>query len=969
MAPLHRRLLLILAVVAVSGVLHAGAAFVGTPAGGDAGALLAVKASLSDPAGALDAWRVRTTGNLCRWPHVDCAGNSTAVAVEGLNLGDLALAGGFPVAVCSLSSLRHLDMSSNDLAGPLPACLAALPALETLNLASNNFSGEVPAAYGSGFPSLAVLNLIQNLLTGAFPGFLANVSSLQELLLAYNSFSPSPLPDNIGDLAALRVLFLANCSLTGNIPLSIGKLQNLVNLDLSSNNLTGEIPRNIGNLSSLVQIELFSNQLSGEIPSGIGRLKKLQQLDISMNQISGEIPEDMFAAPSLESVHMFQNNLTGWLPAMAGAAERLTELMIFANQIEGALPPDLGMNCPLESLDVSDNRIFGPIPATLCAGGKLKQLLLLNNMFDGEIPAELGGCRSLTRVRLPFNRLSGEVPPEFWGLPHVYLLELRGNALSGNVDAAIGRATNLSSLIIDNNRFTGVLPTELGNLTNLAVLLVANNSFSGTVPPSLSSLSQLLALDLSNNSLSGEIPRSLGQLKNLTMLDLSDNHLNGSIPVELGGIHDMNVLDLSHNELSGGVPAELQSLKFGVLNLSYNKLTGHIPSLFRAEQFRESFLGNPGLCYRICSKYDDVYSHRARVQMIVSILVVTAVILLLTVAWYTYKYKMYHKRAAEIDSQNSEWVITSFHKVEFSERDIVNSMTENNLVGKGGSGMVYKAVVRPNGDALAVKKLLAGSMSSKKNDTFEAEVQTLSKVRHRNIVKLFCCLTREASRVLVYEFMPNGSLGDFLHSAKAGILDWPTRYKILVDAAEGLSYLHHDCVPAIIHRDVKSNNILLDADFRAKVADFGVAKCVGDGPATMSIIAGSCGYIAPEYAYTVRITEKSDIYSFGVVMLELVTGKSPMSSDLGGKGLGSWVATNVEKNGVESVLDLKIAGQFKDEMCGVLKIALLCVKHVPNNRPSMRFVVRFLLDIKGEIKPKTLKVAEAAPAIRFGGKE
>uniref|UniRef100_A0A0E0D1J1 non-specific serine/threonine protein kinase n=1 Tax=Oryza meridionalis TaxID=40149 RepID=A0A0E0D1J1_9ORYZ len=966
MAPLHRRLLH-LAVVFAGLLLPGVRAGAGGAASGDAGALLAARAALTDPTGALSAWR---GDDLCRWPHVACnaAAGNTAVSdgvVAGLYLGGLYLAGGFPVALCSLRSLRHLDMSSNDLTGPLPACLAGLQALETLNLASNNFSGELPAAYGGGFPSLAVLNLIQNLVSGAFPGFLANVTALQELLLAYNSFSPSPLPDNLGDLAALRVLFLANCSLTGNIPPSVGKLTNLVDLDLSSNNLTGEIPPGIVNLSSLVQIELFSNQLSGRIPAGLGGLKKLQQLDISMNHISGEIPEDMFAAPSLESVHMYQNNLTGRLPATLAAAARLTELMIFANQIEGPFPPEFGKNCPLQSLDVSDNRMSGRIPATLCAGGKLSQLLLLNNRFEGAIPDELGKCRSLMRVRLPCNRLSGPVPPEFWGLPHVYLLELRGNAFSGNVGAAIGRAANLSNLIIDNNRFTGVLPAELGNLTQLVVLSASDNSFTGTVLPSLASLSVLFLLDLSNNSLSGEIPRGIGELKNLTLLNLSDNHLSGSIPEELGGMDKMSTLDLSNNELSGQVPAQLQDLKLlGVLNLSYNKLTGHLPILFDTDQFRPSFLGNPGLCYGLCSRNDDPDSNRrARIQMAVAILIAAAGILLTSVAWFIYKYRSYNKRAIEVDSENSEWVLTSFHKVEFNERDIVNSLTENNLIGKGSSGMVYKAVVRPRSDTLAVKKLWASSAAaSKKIDSFEAEVETLSKVRHKNIVKLFCCLTNEACRLLVYEFMPNGSLGDFLHSAKAGILDWPARYKIALDAAEGLSYLHHDFVPAIIHRDVKSNNILLDADFRAKIADFGVAKSIGDGPATMSVIAGSCGYIAPEYAYTIRVTEKSDVYSFGVVMLELVTGKSPMSSDIGDKDLVAWAATNVEQNGAESVLDEKIAEHFKDEMCRVLRIALLCVKNLPNNRPSMRLVVKFLLDIKGENKPKAMKIAEAPPA-------
>ncbi|KAL5201034.1 hypothetical protein ABZP36_035388 [Zizania latifolia] len=806
MASLHRRLRLLLVGVFVSGVLllHVDAA----GAASDAGALLAAKAALSDPAGALSRWRARSSGWFCRWPHVSCAWNSTyAAAVAGLDLGGLSLGGGFPVALCTLRSLRDLNLSSNEFVGPLPACLTSLPALARLDLSSNSFSGEVPVAYGGGFPLLAVLNLAQNFICGAFPGFLANITALQELLLAYNSFSPSPLPDNLGDLSALRVLFLASCSLNGSIPASIGKLKNLVNLDLSTNKLSGEIPTGIGNLSSLVQLELYANQLSGRIPAGLGGLEKLRFLDMSSNRLSGEIPEDMFTAPSLESVHLFVNNLTGRLPATLVTAPNLVELMIFANQIEGPFPPEFGKNCPLVVLDSSDNRMSGPIPATLCASGKLEQLMLLDNKFEDAIPAELGKCRSLARVRLQNNRLSGPVPPEFWALPGVYLLELGGNALSGNVDAAIGGAANLSRLVLSENRFTGILPTELGNLTNMKFFLASNNSFSGTMPPSLTNLSEILRLDLSNNSLSGEIPRNMGQLKKLELLDLSNNHLNGSIPAELLGLTGLGALDLSYNELSGELHVLRQNTALNDLNLSYNKLTGTVPFFFNIIQYQNSFLGNPGLCYGLCSSHGNSSSNRhARMLMFASIITVSAVVMLMSVFWFTYNYRSYKGRAAEVESENTCWVITAFHKVEFSERDIVDSLTEDNVIGEGGAGKVYKAVVSPK-----------------------------------------------------------------------------------------------------------------------------------------------------EYAYTLYVTQKSDVYSFGVVILELVTGTSPMAPKIAGKDLVEWACTNVEQSGPESVLDQKLAAQFQDEMCKVLNIALLCVKKFPNHRPSMRAVVKMLLEIKGEYKPKACK--------------
>jgi kinase len=805
----------------------------------DSELLLATKSALSDPTGALAGWQPGSgDGSPCRWQHVSCSKNSTG-AVVGLDLSRLSLAGRFPAALCSLRSLERLDLTLNSLVGPLPACLAALPALTHLSLAGNNFSGE-------------------------FPAFVANLTTLQELQLAYNPFSPSPLPEKLGDLADLRVLFAANCSLVGNIPSSIVRLRNLVNLDLSSNNLTGEIPRGIGNLSSLEQIELFSNQLSGEIPVGLGACKNLRMLDMSMNRLTGEIPEDMFRAPSLLSVHIYQNNLTGCLPATLGTAPSLSDIRIFSNQIEGPLPPEFGKNCPLVLLDTSDNRLSDSIPATLCASGKLTQLMLLDNELEGAIPVELGQCRTLTRVRLQSNRLSGPVPPELWGLPSVVLLELRGNELSGTIDPAIAGAKNLSKLLIQDNQFSGFLPAELGTLPNLLEFVASNNGFSGPLPPSLAEASQLYKIDLNNNYLSGGIPPELGKLMKLTQLDLSNNHLSGSIPPALISSGEINSLDLSNNELSGTLPLQLENLRLCYFNVSFNKLWGPIPSYFNDFRFQDSFLGNPGLCYGFCQGNGNAGDHKLA-RSVVAVLIASMIILLISVAWFGYKCRTHKGVAAELSDEKSSWALTSFHKVDFSERDVVNSLHENNVVGQGSTGKVYKAVVGPRGEAMAVKKLWANSDASSRNGFFEAEVGTLSKVRHKNIVKLACCVTNRACRLLVYEYMPNGSLGDFLHSAKTNILAWPMRYKIACDAAEGLSYLHHDCVPAVIHRDVKSNNILLDAEFGAKVADFGVAKTTGNGPATMSVIAGSYGYIAPGELLHSFITLHSSKDSFPIL--------------------------------------------------------------------------------------------------------
>uniref|UniRef100_M8CIV1 non-specific serine/threonine protein kinase n=1 Tax=Aegilops tauschii TaxID=37682 RepID=M8CIV1_AEGTA len=749
-----------------------------------------------------------------------------------------------------------------------------------------------------------------------------------------------------GKSTAVAGLYLGKLSLAGGFPASFCSLRSLQHLDLSQNDLVGPLPACLAALPALLNLTLAGNGFSGEVPPAYGYgFRSLVVLNLVQNSISGEFPWFLANISTLQELLLAYNAFTpSPLPEKLGGLADLRELFLANCSLSGEIPSSIGNLGNLVNLDLSMNALSGEIPRSIANLSSLVQMELYKNQLSGRIPEGLGGLKQLQFLDISMNRLTGEIPEDIFAAPSLESVHIYQNNLTGRLPASLGAATRLA---------------------DLRMLLASDNNFSGPVPPSLVELSELSQLDLSNNSLSGEIPREIGQLKQLTVLNLSHNHLAGMIPPELGEIHRMNSLDLSENELSGEVPVQLQNLVLSAFNLSYNKLSGPLPLFFSATAtYQQSFLGNPGLCHGICAGNDDPGAiPAARVHLIVSLLAASAIVLLMGLAWFTYKYRSYKKRAAEISAEKSSWDLTTFHKVEFSEMDIVNSLDENNVIGKGAAGKVYKVVVGPSSEAIAVKKLWASDVESKKkrNDTFEAEVATLSNVRHKNIVKLFCCVTNGTCRLLVYEYMPNGSLGDLLHSAKAGILDWPTRYKIAVHAAEGLSYLHHDCVPPIVHRDVKSNNILLDAEFGAKVADFGVAKTIENGPATMSVIAGSCGYIAPEYAYTLHVTEKSDVYSFGVVILELVTGKKPMAPEIGEKHLVVWVCDNVDQHGAESVLDHRLVGQFHDEMCKVLNIGLLCVNTVPSKRPPMRAVVKMLQEVAGESKPKAKK--EVAPAL------
>ncbi|CAN0915211.1 Receptor-like protein kinase HSL1 [Linum grandiflorum] len=936
-----------------------------------------VKLRLSDPANSLSDWNSRDP-TPCSWYGVVC--NNSSGHVTSVDLSNALVAGPFPTFICRIStltslslfnnsinsslpddisscqSLQYLNLSQNLLTDSLPGSLADLPDLRELDLQGNSFTGEIPAKFGQ-FRRLEWISLAGNLLTGTIPPQIGNITTLKQLLLAYNPYSPGRLPSELGNLTNLDYLWMADCNLEGPIPESLGELSKLKSLDLTNNRLTGSIPSSITRLKSIEQIELYNNSLSGELPLGFSNLTTLRRFDASMNQLTGTIPDELCRL-ELGSLNLFENRLEGTLPESIADSPNLYELKLFNNSLNGTLPSRLGSNSPLMRLDVSYNSFTGGIPENLCGKGVLDDLILIYNSFSGKIPESLGKCRSLGRVRLKNNRLFGSVPDDLWGLPGMYLLELDGNSLSGQISGKISSAYNLSVLLMSKNQFSGSVPIEMGYLGNLIEFSAADNQLTGKLPTGLVKLNQLGRLVLSNNQLTGEFPAGVEDWKNLFELNLANNDLSGEIPGKLGSLPVLNYLDLSGNEFTGKIPADLEKLKLNLLNLSNNRLSGKLPPMFAKDMYRKSFVGNPGLCgdmEGLCPQREDSKKER-NLWILKSIFIVAVIVFVIGVAWFILKFRSLKKSKRGVVI--SKW--RSFHKLGFSESEILDYLKEDNVIGSGASGKVYK-VVLSNGETVAVKKLYGvGKNNVDERDEFEAEVGTLGNIRHKNIVKLWCCCNTVDCKLLVYEYMPNGSLGDYLHCGKGGgrFLDWPTRFKIAMDAAEGLSYLHHDTVPPIVHRDVKSNNILLDGEFGARVADFGVAKIVhgvNKGTQSMSVIAGSYGYIAPEYAYTLRVNEKSDIYSFGVVILELVTGRLPIDPEFGEKDLVKWVYSILDQKGVDQVIDPKLDSRFKDEICRVLDVGLRCTSSLPISRPSMRRVVKMLQEAGKETTFKSRK--------------
>jgi Leucine-rich repeat (LRR) protein len=834
---------------------------------GDSQILIRVKsARLDDPNGSLNDWVWNGESDPCNWTGVTC--DSQKHSIISIDLSGLDIYGGFPYDFCRIrtlqnlslansyfngtissqplslcSHLRLLNLSSNLLVGEMPEFSPEFTKLEVLDLSSNNFTGNIPVSFGR-FRALRVLSLTNNLLSGSIPSFLGNLSELTRFELAYNPFKPGLLPPEIGNLTKLENLFLPGSNLIGPIPDSIGKLVALKNLDLSFNSLSGEIPISIGGLKRVEQLELYDNQLSGGLPESIGNLSSLLGLDVSQNNLTRKLPEKIAAMP-LVSLNLNDNFFEGEVPEVLASNAYLQQLKLFNNSFSGKFPENLGKNSDLVEFDVSTNYFNGELPKYLCDRKKLQNLIAFNNRFSEGLPESYGECESLIYVRIRNNQLSGEVPDGFWSLSQLTFLEMQDNRLEGSVSPAISRARGLTAISISGNEFTGKIPANICELHELLVIDVSGNQFSGELPTCITGLKKLQKLRMQENSFSGEIPSSVDSWTELTELNLSRNKFFGKIPPELGDLPVLTYLDLSENSLTGEIPVKITKLKLNEFNVSDNKLYGKVPLGFNNDLYLTSLLGNPGLCSPDLKSLPRCSRPRPARWDLAVVLALCVVLLMGLLFWiFKLKYLAFGRKPKR------SWKVVAFQRgVGLIDVEILSSLKEENVIGAGGTGRVYKVMLK-TGEIVAVKRLWGDTQNPNSKMVFKSEVETLGQIRHRNVLRLLSSCSSEDGRILVFEYMENGSLADVLHGEKGGgLLDWPRRFTIALGAAQGLAYLHHDCSPAIVHRDVKSNNILLDEEWTPRVADFGLAKTlkreVGEGPGAMSHVAGSYGYIAP----------------------------------------------------------------------------------------------------------------------------
>lgn len=495
------------------------------------------------------------------------------------------------------------------------------------------------------------------------------------------------------------------------------------------------------------------------------------------------------------------------------------------------------------------------------------------------------------------------------------------------------------------------------------------HKLSGPISPDIGKLEQLQFLALHNNNFYGTIPQELGNCTKLRALYMQGNYLSGSIPSELGNLSMLENLDISSNSLSGSIPQSIGKLyKLLNLNVSTNFLSGPIPSEGILDKFMESsFVGNSGLCGKQVNKGCDGASNPAtdstpsisgqnqggkkkysgRLLISTSATVGALLLVALMCFWGCFLYKKLGKndnRGLVMHVGGGASIVMFHGDLPYSSKDIIKkleTLNEEHIIGSGGFGTVYRLAM-DDGNVFALKRIL--KMNDGFDRFFERELEILGSIKHRHLVNLRGYCNSSTSKLLIYDYLSGGSLDEALHE-RSEQLDWDTRLNIIMGAAKGLAYLHHDCSPRIIHRDIKSSNILLDGNFEARVSDFGLAKLLEDEKSHITtIVAGTFGYLAPEYMHSGRATEKTDVYSFGVLVLEIVSGKRPTDASYIEKGLNivGWLNFLVTENRQREIVDPYCEGFQTGSLDALLSVAIQCVSSVPDDRPTMHRVVQTL---------------------------
>ncbi|BAS76583.1 probable LRR receptor-like serine/threonine-protein kinase At3g47570 [Oryza sativa Japonica Group] len=923
----------------------------------------------------------------------------TLPELKTLDLSNNALRGDIPPLLGSSPSFVYVDLGGNQLTGGIPEFLVNSSSLQVLRLTQNSLTGEIPPALFNS-STLTTIYLDRNNLVGSIPPITAIAAPIQYLSLEQNKLTGG-IPASLGNLSSLVHVSLKANNLVGSIPKSLSKIPTLERLVLTYNNLTGHVPQAIFNISSLKYLSMANNSLIGQLPPDIGnRLPNLEALILSTTQLNGPIPASLRNMSKLEMVYLAAAGLTGIVPSF-GSLPNLHDLDLGYNQLEAGDWSFLSSlaNCTqLKKLALDANFLQGTLPSSVGnLPSQLNWLWLRQNKLSGTIPSEIGNLKSLSVLYLDENMFSGSIPPTIGNLSNLLVLSLAQNNLSGLIPDSIGNLAQLTEFHLDGNNFNGSIPSNLGQWRQLEKLDFSHNSFGGSLPSevfNISSLSQ--SLDLSHNLFTGPIPLEIGNLINLGSISISNNRLTGEIPSTLGkcvlleylhmegnlltgsiprsfmNLKSIKELDLSCNSLSGKVPEFLTLLSsLQKLNLSFNDFEGPIPSngVF-GNASRVILAGNyrlcandPGYSLPLCPESGSQSKHKSTILKIVIPIAVSVVISLLCLMAV-----LIERRKQKPCLQQSS---VNMRKISYEDiAKATDGFSPTNLVGLGSFGAVYNGMLPFETNPVAIKVSDLNKYGAP--TSFNAECEALRYIRHRNLVKIITlCSTIDPNgydfKALVFQYMPNGSLEMWLHPEDHGhgkkrFLTLGERISLALDIAYALDYLHNQCVSPVIHCDIKPSNVLLDLEMIAYVSDFGLARfmCANSTAApgnstSLADLKRSIGYIAPEYGMGGQISTKGDVYSYGVLLLEILTGKRPTDEkfndglslhDRVDAAFPHRVTEILDPNMLHNDLDGGNSELMQSCLLPLVKVALMCSMASPKDRLGMAQVSTELHSIK-----------------------
>jgi len=827
---------------------------------------------------------------------------SNCSLLQNLDLSENRFSGSISYSLKKLQNLKFLRLSSNLLTGKIPDSLFEIQSLEEVSLHNNLLSGNIPTNIGN-LTNLLRLYLHGNMFSGTIPSSLGNCSKLEDLDLSFNHFR-GEIPVSIWRIQSLVHILVHNNNLFGELPLEMTNLKCLKNVSLFENQFSGVIPQSLGINSSIMKLDCMNNKFSGNIPPNLCFGKHLLELNMGINQLQGGIPSDLGRCATLRRLFLNQNNFTGSLPDFASNLN-LKYMDISKNNIGGPITSSLGNCTNLAYINLSRNKFAGLIPSQL---GNLVNLVILDlaqNNLEGSLPLRLSNCTKMDRFDVGFNFLNGSLPSSLRSWARITTLIFRENYFTGGIPEFLTEFSNLRELQLGGNLLGGEIPRWMGTLHNLFYgLNLSSNGLTGSIPSEIGKLGLLQSLDISLNNLTGSI-YALESLVSLTEINVSYNLFNGSVPTGL-----MKLLNSSPSSFMGSpllCVSCLSCIETSYVNPCVYKSTDHkgignvqivlielgssifisallliMIRMYLLKRYKQEFKMSCSplvMVLKAMAKLYDCYNFGK------GIVCKTQMTSDLKQQSYSERQpapasdlnlKPDIERGAAPASDFNKWSyyiekgvgrigVTYAREFNISRKekpltlkDVVLQATENlnqcYIIGKGGHGTVYKAIIGQH--VFAVKKVEFGWNKKKRLSIMRNEIEVLGMFKHRNLIKHADYWIGEEYGLVLYEFMENGSLHDILHVKKPPPrLTWNVRCKIAVGIAQGLAYLHYDCVPRIVHRDIKPKNILVDDNMEPIIADFGTALCkqISEDSNSHSTtrkmlsshVVGTPGYIAP----------------------------------------------------------------------------------------------------------------------------